>query len=136
MIRTSTAIWNGSLKEGFGHISSKSNIFKDLPYTWSSRFANGTETNPEELVAAAHAACFSMALSAELGKVGIVPESIETSANINLENGSIISSQLLVKANVPGISRDILEKCASEAKTNCPVSKVLSCIINMEITQI
>ncbi len=133
MKRTSTAVWNGSVKEGTGHISSKSNALKDLQYSWNSRFAEGTGTNPEELIAAAHAGCFSMALSSALGKAGFTPDSIETSATITFDNGVISDSYLEVRAKVPGISKEAIEGIAEEAKRNCPVSKVLNLKISMNL---
>jgi lipoyl-dependent peroxiredoxin len=134
MKRTAFAVWNGSLKEGHGNITAKSGAFTNLQYSWNSRFAEGKGTNPEELVAAAHSGCFSMAFSAELGKAGFVPDSIETSSIITFENGILTNSHLIVKAKVPGISKEILDKCASEAKMNCPISKVLKLNISMDLT--
>ncbi|MDP4266031.1 MAG: OsmC family protein [Bacteroidota bacterium] len=136
MKRIATAIWNGTIKEGKGVLNSKSNILNNLPYTWNSRFSEGYGTNPEELIAAAHAGCFSMALSSELGKVGYNPERIETQSAINFENGILTHSHLTVKAKVPGITKEVIEKCAREAKVNCPVSKVLNLNITMEISLI
>jgi osmotically inducible protein OsmC len=134
MKSTATAVWNGSLKEGAGHLSAKSTFFNKLPYTFVSRFENGTGgTNPEELIAAAHAGCYSMALSAELGKAGIVPESIETSSTVAIENGTITTSHLVVKAKVPGISKEVFEKTARDTKSACPVSKALNLTISLEV---
>src|SRR5512145_102852 len=135
MKSTASAVWNGSLKEGSGHLSAQSTFFHKLPYTFNSRFGSGAGgTNPEELIAAAHAGCYSMALSAELGKKGIVPESIETSATITMDNGTITGSHLVVKAKVPGISKADFEKTALETKSACPVSKVLNLDITLEFT--
>jgi len=135
MKSTATAIWNGSLKEGAGHINAQSTFFHKLPYTFNSRFGSGAGgTNPEELIAAALAGCYSMALSAELGKAGIVPESVETSTTITLDNGVITSSHLVVKAKVPGISKETFEKIAVDTKSTCPVSKVLNLDITLEVT--
>jgi len=135
MKSTATAIWNGSLKEGDGTLSAKSTFFHKLPYTFNSRFGSGAGgTNPEELIAAAHAGCYSMALSAELGKAGIQPEYIETSSTVTLEDGVISGSHLVVKAKVPGISKDDFEKAAMATKSTCPVSKVLNLNITLEIT--
>jgi lipoyl-dependent peroxiredoxin len=133
MKRTANAIWNGSLKEGNGLVSSKSKALNNVQYSFSSRFEEGIGTNPEELVAAAHAACFAMAFSAELGKVGITPESIETTSNITFENGVLLESHLIVKAKVQG-SKETIEKCANEAKVNCPIAKVLNLKITMELS--
>ncbi len=133
MKSTATAIWKGSLKEGAGHLSSASAFFANLPYTFNSRFGNGTGgTNPEELIAAAHAGCYSMALSAGLGKDGIIPENVETTCTITLEDGVIKTSNLVVKAKVPGLSKADFEKYARETKLTCPVSKVLNLEIHLE----
>lgn len=133
MKRTSTAIWNGSGKEGKGSVTSQSNVLNKAQYSYHSRFEEGIGSNPEELIAAAHAACFSMKLSFVLGDAGFKPDIIETKGVITLENGVITNSHLSVKAKVPGISIEVFKKCADDAKLNCPVSKALSCIsITME----
>ena len=134
MKRTATAVWNGSGKEGSGNLSTQSNVLKQAAYSYKSRFEEGTGTNPEELIAAAHAGCFSMKLSFVLGAAGFTPESIETTSVVSLEEGVIKSSQLTVKASVPGISEDQFLKCAEDAKTNCPVSKALNAQITMNAT--
>lgn len=135
MKSTSTAIWKGSVREGSGIINSKTGFFRNLPYSWGSRFEGDQKgTTPEELIAAAHAACFSMAFSSELVKEGFTAESIETSSTVTIENGEISDSHLVVKANVPKAKREIIEQCANNAKANCPVSKVLKLNISMEIT--
>ena len=134
MKRTATAVWNGSGKEGSGKLSTQSNVLKQTQYSYKSRFEEGTGTNPEELIAAAHAGCFSMKLSFVLGAAGFTPDSIETTSVVSLEDGVIKSSQLTVKANVPGISEDRFLECAEEAKTNCPVSKALNVQISMNAT--
>ena len=134
MKRTATAVWNGSVKEGTGKLSTQSNVLKQTQYSYKSRFEEGTGTNPEELIAAAHAGCFSMKLSFVLGAAGFTPDSIETTSVVSLEDGVIKSSQLTVKASVPGISEDRFLECAEEAKTNCPVSKALNMQITMNAT--
>ena len=134
MKRTATAVWNGSGKEGSGKLSTQSNVLKQTAYSYKSRFEEGTGTNPEELIAAAHAGCFSMKLSFVLGGAGFTPESIETTSAVSLEDGVIKSSQLTVKASVPGISEDQFQQCAEEAKANCPVSKALNTQITMNAT--
>ena len=134
MKRTATAVWNGSGKEGSGKLSTQSSVLKGTAYSYKSRFEEGTGTNPEELIAAAHAGCFSMKLSFVLGGAGFTPDSIETSSTVTLEDGVIKSSQLTVKAKVPGISEDRFQQCAEEAKTNCPVSKALNMQISMNAT--
>jgi lipoyl-dependent peroxiredoxin len=135
MKSTATALWNGSLKDGAGYMNAKSGYFNKLPYTFVSRFETGVGgTNPEELIAAAHAGCYSMALSADLGKAGFVPESVETSSTVSIENGVITSSHLVVKAKVPGISREAFARIAQETKSGCPVSKALKPEITLEAT--
>jgi len=132
MKRTATAVWNGTGKEGKGHLTAPSGIFAQTPYSWTSRFENGTGTNPEELIAAAHAGCYSMKLSFVLGSAGLTPEKIETSCAIVIDNGAITSSHLTVKAKVPGATIEKFKECAEEAKTTCPVSKLLNAQISME----
>jgi osmotically inducible protein OsmC len=133
MKRTATAVWNGSGKEGSGHLTSQSNIISKTPYSWSSRFTeDGKGTNPEELIAAAHAGCFSMKLSFVLGEAGFTPDSIETTCTITLESGSITGSHLALKAKIPGISKEVFEKSAENAKANCPVSKLLNTNITLD----
>jgi len=130
MKRTATAVWNGSGKEGSGHLTTQSTTLKNTQYSYKSRFEEGVGTNPEELIAAAHAGCFTMKLSFELGAAGFTPDSLETTSTISLEEGVIKSSHLVLKASVPGISAEKFKECAENAKQNCPVSKAL----NMEIT--
>jgi osmotically inducible protein OsmC len=130
MKRTATAVWNGSGKEGSGHLSSQSTVLNKTQYSFNSRFADGVGTNPEELMAAAHAGCFTMKLSFVLGAAGFTPESIETTCAISLEDGTITKSELSVKAKVPGITAEKFQECAADAKANCPVSKAY----NMDIT--
>lgn len=132
MKRTSTAIWNGSGKEGSGTITSDSKVLNAASYSWKTRFQHPEGTSPEELIAAAHAACFSMKLSFVLGNHGFVPDSIETSVTVSIHEGSINNSHLVVKVKVPGISKEKFEECADDAKANCPVSKVLNTHITME----
>jgi lipoyl-dependent peroxiredoxin len=132
MKRTATAVWNGSGKDGTGKLTTQSTTLQQTQYSYKSRFEEGTGTNPEELVAAAHAGCFSMKLSFVLGATGFEPESIETSAAINFENGVLTNSHLTVKAKVPGISAEKFKECAEDAKANCPISKALSMSISMD----
>jgi osmotically inducible protein OsmC len=130
MKRKATAVWNGSGKEGKGKLSSQSTALNDMQYSYSSRFESGVGTNPEELIAAAHAGCFAMKLSFVLGGAGFTPESLEVTSTVTLEDGTIKSSHLYLKAKVPGITPEKFKECAEDAKANCPVSKAL----NMEIT--
>ena len=128
----STANWKGSGKEGGGTLTSKSKVLENTSYDFRSRFEDGTFTNPEELVAAAHAGCFSMKLSFVLGAAGFTPDNIDTKCTITLESGAITSSHLEVTAAVPGIDADKFAECAADAKANCPISKLLNTEITME----
>jgi osmotically inducible protein OsmC len=130
--RTSTAVWHGSGKEGSGHLSTPSGVLKEQQYTWASRFSDQVGTNPEELIAAAHAGCFSMKLSFVLGETGHTAESIETSCSITIDSGNISNSHLVVKAKVPGMNNAEFQKAAENAKANCPVSKLLKAEVTME----
>ena len=132
MKRHATAVWNGSGKEGKGTISSQSGVLKDTQYSYNSRFAEGTGTNPEELVAAAHAGCFAMKLSFVLGEAGFTPDRLETTSHINFENGVLTESHLTVKAKVPGISKEKFDACVKNAEQNCPISKALNMKISSE----
>jgi osmotically inducible protein OsmC len=132
MKRSANAVWNGSGKEGNGTLSTQSTTLNNAQYSYKSRFEEGTGTNPEELIAAAHAGCFSMKLSFVLGAAGFTPEKIETSAAINLEDGKITSSELTLKAKVPGISKEKFDECANDAKENCPISKLLNTNITLQ----
>jgi lipoyl-dependent peroxiredoxin len=132
MKRSATANWQGSGKEGKGKVGVQSGLFKDSQYSYKTRFEDGVGTNPEELVAAAHAGCFSMKLSFVLGAAGFTPDSIDTTCTITLDNGAITESNLVVKAKVPGIDAAKFKECADEAKANCPISKLLNTNITME----
>ncbi len=135
MIRKSTAIWKGSGKEGSGTLSSNSGVLNDTPYAFATRFLSEdgkAGTNPEELIAAAHAGCFSMALSFQLSGAGYVPTKLETEAQLKMENVSgqwkIMSIHLVLKADVANISEEKFNELAENAKMNCPVSQALSAI--------
>lgn len=132
MKRNATAIWTGPGKTGKGNLTTQSGVLKSNPYSYSSRFEEGAGTNPEELVAAAHAGCFSMKLSFILGTAGFEPETIETTCTITLENGAISNSHLKMTAKVPGITKEKFEACAEEARTTCPISKSLNTNITHE----
>ena len=136
MKRTASAVWNGGLKDGKGTISTESGVLANTQYSFSTRFEDGKGTNPEELIAAAHAGCFSMALSAQLGSEGKVPEYIETEAAVTLvktDAGFTISAvHLKVKAKIPDMTPPEFQKFAEAAKTGCPVSRVLKADITME----
>jgi len=136
MDRKASAIWKGSLKDGKGSVSSTSGVLSNTPYSFKTRFEDTPGTNPEELIAAAHAACFSMALSAQLGGAQLTPESINTAATLTmekLESGwTITAVHLDVTAKVPGASAEAFNKAAQDAKAGCPVSKVLNAKITMD----
>ncbi len=130
MKRTANAIWNGSGKDGNGQLTTQSTTLSNAQYSYKSRFEEGVGTNPEELIAAAHAGCFAMKLSFVLGAAGYTPEKLDVTSEVSLENGVITSSHLILKATVPGIEAGKFRECADDAKANCPVSKAL----NMNIT--
>jgi osmotically inducible protein OsmC len=132
MKRTATAVWNGSGKEGNGYLTSQSTVLNKTQYSFNSRFADGIGTNPEELMAAAHAGCFTMKLSFILGAAGFTPQSLETSCEITLGDGVITNSHLVVKAKVPGITPEKFQECAADAKANCMVSKAYNMEISLE----
>lgn len=123
MKRNATAVWNGTGKEGIGHLSTQSTTLNKTQYSFNSRFAEGTGTNPEELMAAAHAGCFTMKLSFELNAAGFTADEIETKCDITLENGTITKSELHCRAKVPGVDAGKFEEIAQKAKAECPVSK-------------
>ena len=134
MKRNASAVWNGGLKDGKGRFSVGSGAFKDLKYGFLTRFENEPGTNPEELIAAAHASCFSMALSAQLGERGIKPEAIETACTITFENLTLTRSELRTKVRAPGADKAKVEEAAAAAKAGCPISKVLKLEIALELT--
>jgi osmotically inducible protein OsmC len=134
MKRKATAIWNGSGKEGNGNLTTQSTILDKTQYSFNSRFAEGKGTNPEELIAAAHAGCFSMKLSFVLGEAGFTPQQITTDCTITIDDGTITQSQLVLKAKVPGITEEKFQTCAEDAKANCPVSKLLDTNISLTAT--
>ena len=126
MKRKATAVWKGSGKEGSGVVSTQSSVLSKVQYSYKSRFEEGTGTNPEELVAAAHAGCYAMKSSFVLGEAGFKPEELTVECDINFENGTVTGSHLMLKARVPGIDKDKFQACAEDAKKNCPISKMLS----------
>lgn len=135
MQRKASAVWKGGLKDGKGTVSSSSGVLSNTPYSFATRFENTPGTNPEELIAAAHAACFSMALSAQLGNASLTPESISTNATLTmdkLDSGwAITKVHLDVVARVPKADQAVFNKAAENAKSGCPVSKVLKAEITM-----
>jgi osmotically inducible protein OsmC len=133
--RKANAEWKGTLKEGKGTVSSASGVLRDTGYDFRSRFEQGSTTNPEELIAAAHAGCYSMALSAILGESGLTPESIRTEATVSLDKTdagwTLVKVQLDVVGRVPGASAEAFQAAAEKAKAGCPVSRVLRADIQM-----
>lgn len=138
MQREATAVWVGTLKEGKGRITTQSGVLSGTPYSFAMRFDNVPGTNPEELIAAAHSACFSMALSGQLGEAGMTAESIETRAVVALEKGedgwSVTTSRLVLRARIPGADKAKFEAAAERAKAGCPISKLLKAKITLEAT--
>ena len=138
MQRSATAVWNGALKDGNGKISTESGLLADAPYSFVTRFENVKGTNPEELIAAAHAGCFTMALAAQLGTINITPVKLHTVATVTLERldaGWTISRiRLETTAKIPEISSPAFEAAAASAKANCPVSRLLKAEITMTAT--
>jgi len=138
MKRTATAEWHGGLKDGKGAISTQSGVLAKTQYSFGTRFDQGIGTNPEELIAAAHAGCFAMALSGQLGEAKMVAESINVTATVSLENvetgWTITESHLDLKAKIPGADRDAFEAAAKKAKAGCPISKLMTAKVTMDAT--
>jgi osmotically inducible protein OsmC len=139
MKRTASAVWNGSLKEGKGTLTSTGGALKNTPYSFAQRFADAPGTNPEELVAAAHAGCFAMAFSAELGKAGFTPTQLDVTAEVSLENvegkgWTVTKSHLILKGKVPNIDAAKFNEIANGAKAGCPISKLLNATITLDAT--
>ncbi|MGV3754794.1 MAG: OsmC family protein [Verrucomicrobiota bacterium] len=136
MKRKASAVWQGDLRSGKGAISTESSVLKETQYSFGTRFENGLGTNPEELIAAAHAGCFSMAFSAELGKAGFKPDSIQTTATITIEKTdagfTVTESHLDMTAKIPGIDQEKFTTIANGAKAGCPISRLLNAKITMD----
>ncbi|MEP7206685.1 MAG: OsmC family protein [Casimicrobiaceae bacterium] len=136
MKRKATARWTGGLKDGRGTLSSDSKVLAETQYSFSTRFENGVGTNPEELIAAAHAGCFAMALSGQLGAAGMTAEQIDVTATVSIEKTdagfTITASHLDLVARIPGAAKDAFEAAANKAKEGCPVSKVLNAKISLD----
>jgi len=136
MKRSASAVWKGGLKDGKGTVSSESGVLAGTPYNFSMRFENEKGTNPEELIAAAHASCFSMALSLFLGNAGMTAESIDTKATVTLDQVdgafTVTSSHLETKVKIPGADKAAFEKAAEGAKAGCPISRLLNTKITMQ----
>jgi lipoyl-dependent peroxiredoxin len=134
MKRNATAVWNGTGKEGTGHLTTQSTTLDKTQYSYLSRFESGVGTNPEELVAAAHAGCFTMKLSFVLNAAGFTADSIETKCEVELLDGAITSSHLIVHATIPSISKEAFDTAVADAKANCPISKLYNTNITAEAT--
>ena len=134
MKRFATANWKGSGKDGKGTNTTQSGVLKDTQYSYKSRFEDGVGTNPEELIAAAHAGCFTMKLSFSIGAAGFTPDTINTKCEITFENGTVTKSHLIVNAKVPGISKEQFDAAVKDAEENCPISKLLKAEISSEAT--
>jgi osmotically inducible protein OsmC len=138
MQRTATAVWSGGLKDGKGHLTTGSKALSGVPYDFRMRFEEAPGTNPEELIAAAHSGCFSMALSGELGKANITAQSIETTSKVTLEpvdgKPTVTRSDLTLKVKAPGADRGAIEAAAQAAKAGCPISRLLKTEISLAMT--
>ncbi len=136
--RKATAVWNGGLRDGKGTLTATSGVLKDTPYSFRDRFEDGPATNPEELIAAAHAGCFAMALSGQLGERGMTAESLNVTATVTLEKTdggfSVTSSALTLVARIPGADKAKFDEAAAGAKAGCPISKLLNARITLEAT--
>ena len=136
MKRKASAVWQGSLKDGKGSVSTESGVLAQARYSFGTRFESGNGTNPEELIAAAHAGCFSMALSVQLGNAGLVPDKIDTTAVVTFEKKdegwTVTESHLEVNATVPGATPETFARLAQEAKAGCPISRLLNATITMD----
>lgn len=136
MVRKGSAEWKGTIREGGGTVSTETGALSNVPYTFRARFENGKGTNPEELIGAAHAGCFSMALSGQLTTAGLEPESIRTTSAVTIEKSgegfAVTAVHLDVAARVPGADKAAFDKAANAAKTGCPISKLLNAPITME----
>ena len=134
MKRKATAVWNGSGKDGKGHLTTQSTTLNKTQYSFKSRFEEGVGTNPEELIAAAHAGCFAMKLSFVLQEAGFTADELHAEAVVTLDNGAVTQSDLTLTAKIPGITKEKFEAAANDAKTNCPISKLLNAKITLTAT--
>lgn len=134
MERKATAVWSGNGKEGKGHLTTQSKVLDETSYSYKSRFEDGKGTNPEELIAAAHAGCFTMKLTFNLQEAGYTADELETSGSLSFEDGKVVASNLKLTAKVEGIEDEEFSKLAKDAEKNCPISLLLNTKINMEYT--
>jgi lipoyl-dependent peroxiredoxin len=134
MIRKATAVWNGTGKEGKGHLTTDSQVLNKTQYSFNTRFEDGVGTNPEELIAAAHAGCFAMKLSFNLSGEGLNPEELDVTSKITFEDGTLKKSHLVLKAKVAGVTEEKFAELVKDAEENCPVAKALNMEISVEYT--
>ena len=134
MKRNATAVWQGSGKDGKGNLTSQSGTLSNTQYSFKSRFEEGIGTNPEELIAAAHAGCFAMKLSFNIDAAGFTADELTTKCDITLEDGKITSSHLTLTAKIPGISQQAFDEVVADAEKNCPISQLLDTKISVEAT--
>jgi lipoyl-dependent peroxiredoxin len=134
MIRNATAVWNGTGKEGNGTLSTQSGVLEQTPYSFNTRFTEAKGTNPEELIAAAHAGCFTMKVSFLLNEAGFTADKLETKCEVTIENGSVTKSHLTLNGKVPGVSKEKWEEVVKNAEQNCIISKLLNTAISSEAT--
>lgn len=134
MKRNATAHWQGAGKDGKGHLTTQSTVLNQTQYSFSSRFEQGIGTNPEELVAAAHAGCFTMKLAFLLNDAGFTADSLDTKCEVKLEDGAITTSHLTLTAIIPGIAKDKFDELVADAEQNCPISKTLTSKISVDAT--
>lgn len=134
MKRSATAIWSGTINDGKGDLSTQSGLLENAQYSFKSRFEEGIGTNPEELIAAAHAGCFAMKLSLDLSEGGFTPTSLEVTCSVEINSGEITSSHLILTAIVPDLNQEEFTTFAKAAKENCPVSRALSVDISLDAT--
>ena len=132
MKRKASAVWQGTIMEGQGSMSTQSTVLNNAQYSFKTRFADGVGTNPEELIAAAHAGCFTMQLSANIGEAGFTPEKLETSCEVTFENGTVSKSHLTVHAQVAGLEEDKFKELVEHAEKNCPISRLLNLEISVD----
>jgi osmotically inducible protein OsmC len=132
MKRNATAVWEGSIKEGKGKISTQSKVLDNANYSFKTRFEHGIGTNPEELIAAAHSGCFTMQLSAFVGEAGFEIESLETTCTVDFQDGTVVGSHLSVRGKVAGISKEAFQEQVSKAEKQCPISRLLNTAITSE----
>jgi osmotically inducible protein OsmC len=134
MIRKATAVWQGTGKDGKGHLTTPSTVLDKTQYSFSSRFEDGVGTNPEELVAAAHAGCFAMKLSFNLQEAGFTATELDVTSNITFEEGTLKKSHLVLKAKVDGVTQEKFDELVKDAEVNCPISRALKMEISVEST--